>query len=103
MAVFHWMGRSDKEKKLLNRNNTEPYFWRPFADVSVVGVSSYSDFQCILLDALGCRGIKPPPFRVHLREPLQRIRSFITGVKHQTNTIAECRALDSVTSVNSEF
>jgi hypothetical protein len=39
VALRDWVGRVTPAAKLLGRNHTEPYTWRPFSNVSEVGSS----------------------------------------------------------------
>jgi hypothetical protein len=39
VALRDWVGRVTPAAKLLGRNHTEPYTWRPFSNVSEVGCS----------------------------------------------------------------
>lgn len=40
VALRDWVGRVTPAAKLLGRNHTEPYTWRPFSNVSEVGCPS---------------------------------------------------------------
>jgi hypothetical protein len=38
VALRDWVGRTSPAARLLGRNHTEPYTWRPFSSVEEVGI-----------------------------------------------------------------